>query len=67
MRTSFSDSEDKQLVGLALACESAGKSIDWKKPASGKLRKHPLPPKELEQRLRALKRSYGNGLAQFPP
>ncbi|KAG1696263.1 hypothetical protein DVH05_009170 [Phytophthora capsici] len=65
MRTTFLDSEDKQLVGLALEYVSAGKRIDWKELACGMRRKR--LPKDLEQRLRALKRTYGNDLARFPP
>ena len=64
MRTNFLDGEDKQLFSLALEYESAGKRISWNALAS-MMRKKRLPH-ELEQRLRALKRTYGKDLARFP-
>ncbi|KAL3668655.1 hypothetical protein V7S43_005954 [Phytophthora oleae] len=64
MRTEFLDGEDKQLFSLALEYELAGKRISWNDLARrmrGKRR-----PRELEQRLRALKRTYGKCLTRFP-
>ncbi|KAL3672616.1 hypothetical protein V7S43_001911 [Phytophthora oleae] len=64
MRTNFLDGEDKQLVSLAFEYESAGKRISWNDLASRMRRKR--HPRELEQRLRALKRTYGKDIARFP-
>ncbi|KAL3661234.1 hypothetical protein V7S43_013843 [Phytophthora oleae] len=64
MRTDFLDGEDKQLVSFAFEYESAGKRITWNDLASRMRRKR--HPRELEQRLRALKRTYGKDLARFP-
>ncbi|KAG7379820.1 hypothetical protein PHYPSEUDO_008088 [Phytophthora pseudosyringae] len=65
MRTSFSDLEDKKLVVLVSEYERQGIRVVWKNVA----RKMPCsrPPKQLEMRLRALKRSYGKQLTRFPP
>eukprot|EP00644_Phytophthora_capsici_P003408 jgi/Phyca11/116739/e_gw1.31.124.1 len=64
MRTSFLNGEDKQLISLAYEWEGAGKRISWKDLASRMRRKR--RPGELEQRLRALKRTYGKDIARFP-
>eukprot|EP00644_Phytophthora_capsici_P017116 jgi/Phyca11/122416/e_gw1.48.349.1 len=65
MCTTFLDTKDKQLVDLALEFESAGKTICLE----GVVRAHApqITRKNLVQRLRALKRTYGKGLAHFPP
>ncbi|KAG1691883.1 hypothetical protein DVH05_026044 [Phytophthora capsici] len=64
MRTNFLNGEDKQLISLAYEWEGAGKRISWKDLASRMRRKR--RPGELEQRLRALKRTYGKDIARFP-
>ncbi|KAG7381827.1 hypothetical protein PHYPSEUDO_005610 [Phytophthora pseudosyringae] len=65
MRTSFSDLEDKKLVVLVSEYERQGIRVVKKNVA----RKMPCsrPPKQLEMRLRALKRTYGKQLTSFPP
>ncbi|KAF4028460.1 hypothetical protein GN244_ATG19865 [Phytophthora infestans] len=64
MRTNFVNGEDKQLLSLAYECEAAGRRISWKDRASRMRKKR--HPGELEQRLRALKRTYGKDIARFP-
>ncbi|KAK1945818.1 hypothetical protein P3T76_002866 [Phytophthora citrophthora] len=64
MRTDFQDAEDKKLVWLALDYELAGQRIIWKDLARKMRGKR--QPRELESRLRALKRTYGKVLARFP-
>eukprot|EP00644_Phytophthora_capsici_P019582 jgi/Phyca11/52778/gw1.859.2.1 len=64
MRTNFLNGEDKQLISLAYECESAGKRVSWKDLTSRMRRKR--RPGKLEQRLRALKRTYGKAIARFP-
>ncbi|OWZ13079.1 Histone methylation protein [Phytophthora megakarya] len=65
MRTDVLDGEDKQLVALALEYANAGKRIAWNDLAGRMRRKR--QPQELEQRLRALKRTYGKDITRFPP
>ncbi|OWZ09282.1 Histone methylation protein [Phytophthora megakarya] len=65
MRTDFLDGGDKQLVALALEYANAEKRIAWNDLAGRMRRKR--QPQELEQRLRALKRTYGKDITRFPP
>ncbi|KAE8978407.1 hypothetical protein PR001_g24853 [Phytophthora rubi] len=62
--TSFTDTQDKRLVVLALEYESQSKRVVWKEVARAMRGKHST--QALENRLRVLKRTYGRDLARFP-
>lgn len=69
-RSNFSDNQDHALVQLAVQHQSAAGPIDWERVTKqfpsrqGILRKTKL---ELRQRLKVLKRTYGNNFQAFPP
>ncbi|EEY53467.1 histone methylation protein, putative [Phytophthora infestans T30-4] len=65
MRTSFTDAQDKRIVALALEYESQHKRVEWKEVARAMRSKHSV--QAFENRLRALKRTYGRDLSRFPP
>lgn len=65
MRTSFSDGEDRQLVALALRYQQQRQRIAWTAVALA-MRRSKRSPRELEMRLKVLKRTYGRDLARFP-
>ncbi|KAG6963229.1 hypothetical protein JG688_00008238 [Phytophthora aleatoria] len=63
--TTFLEEEDKQLVQLARANTVQGVHVAWNQVAN-KMRRWKRRPKELEQRLNSLKRTFGKVLAEFP-
>ncbi|EEY62891.1 uncharacterized protein PITG_15327 [Phytophthora infestans T30-4] len=65
MRTNFTDAQDKRIVALALEYKSQHKRVEWKELARAMRSKHSV--QALENRLRALKRTYGRDLSRFPP
>ncbi|GMF53250.1 unnamed protein product [Phytophthora fragariaefolia] len=68
MLPTFSDAADKLLVQCAYEYARQKQRVVWSDVAR-KLRKHRINKsnKELETRLRTLKRAYGVDLAKFPP
>ncbi|EEY56926.1 uncharacterized protein PITG_10466 [Phytophthora infestans T30-4] len=65
MRTNFTDAQDKRIVALALEYKSQHKRVELKELARAMRSKHSV--QALENRLRALKRTYGRDLSRFPP
>ncbi|KAG3046541.1 hypothetical protein PI125_g26963 [Phytophthora idaei] len=64
MRTNFTDAQDKIIVVLALDYESQRKRVERKEVARNMQSKYSA--QSLENRLRALKRTYGRDLSRFP-
>ncbi|KAE9262058.1 hypothetical protein PF001_g32192, partial [Phytophthora fragariae] len=62
----FSDKEDRQLVQLTAVYKQAGRRIDW---VSGEkaMRPSTWSATKLQQRIKTLKRRYGNNVLSFPP
>lgn len=65
-QTTFLEEEDKRLVQLARSYADQGVPVAWREVAK-KMRRWQRKPKELEQRLNSLKRTFGTNLAAFPP
>ncbi|KAG6944681.1 hypothetical protein JG688_00016960 [Phytophthora aleatoria] len=65
MRTSFTDSEDKELVQIAFQFEREGLRITWDYVA--RRMRTQRPAKQLRLRLASLKRTYGKPTQAFPP
>ncbi|KAG6953291.1 hypothetical protein JG688_00012900 [Phytophthora aleatoria] len=62
----FLEEEYKQLVQLARAYTDQGVHVAWNQVAN-MMHRWKRRPKELEQRLNSLKRTFGKDLAAFPP
>lgn len=65
MRTRFTQTEDRQLVALALVYQRQQRHIAWAGVAYA-MRSSRRTPLELKERLKTLKRSFGNDLSRFP-
>ncbi|KAE9009472.1 hypothetical protein PR001_g16432 [Phytophthora rubi] len=61
----FSDEEDRQLVQLAAVYKQAGRRIDWVSVEKD-MRPSTWSATKLQQRIKTLKRRYGNNVLSFP-